>query len=124
MINNGIEKVRGSTPLISTSTKGRLKRSFCFYTLYNCKTALHCLICQLASPSNVQQRFGSVRDVQVFTDGKFGEPEIKISSCAPEGKTPRLFENIVIEGAMIDGRPAVESDLVVSGNSSVAFSNP
>ena len=30
MINNGIEKVRGSTPLISTSPKGRLKRSFAF----------------------------------------------------------------------------------------------
>ena len=66
----------------------------------------------------------TVRNLQVFTDGTFGKPGIDVTSCAPKGKEPCPFENIVIEGVTINGRPATASDFAVSGNSPVTFRNP
>ena len=63
----------------------------------------------------------TVRNVQVFTDGKFGKPGIRIQSFADKGQTPRLFENIVLENFSIDGRKATAADFDITGNVPVSL---
>jgi len=63
----------------------------------------------------------TVRNLKVFTDDRFGKPEICVKTSAPDGQVPRPFENIRIEGVTLNGRPATVGDFNLQTNVPVAF---